>query len=356
MGAFRTGKVSRVLESTSRIVRLRVELPSGDIDAVAFPEMAGQIQEGDRVVVNTTGIELGLGTGGEGFVLWNLDGEGSVHPGSGHIVKLRYTPWQKQVLAAEEESSPHRDVLLTAERIDGVPVVACALHSQIGAAVAGIKAAAPGAVVGYLMTDAAALPIAWSRSVETLQREGLIDVTATCGHAFGGDIETVNLFSGLVALHHAGRAEAIVVGMGPGVVGTGTPLGFTAMEQGQILDAATALGGIAIAALRISFVDRRARHVGVSHHTLTALKVAARETCLIAVPELPEDRMKEVRDQLGGSGVDERHRLVEVDGAPGLRLLGEKGIRPTSMGRSIDETPELFVAASAAGALAARRL
>jgi hypothetical protein len=36
-----------------------------------------------------------------------------------------------------------------------------------------------------------------------------------------------------------------------------------------------------------------------------------------------------------------------------LRLLGERSIRPSSMGRTLDETPELFVAASAAGAHAA---
>ena len=45
--------------------------------------------------------------------------------------------------------------------------------------------------------------------------------------------------------------------MGPGVVGTGTLLGHTALEQGQILDAANALGGRSIVCLRISFADER---------------------------------------------------------------------------------------------------
>jgi hypothetical protein len=181
----------------------------------------------------------------------------------------------------------------------------------------------------------------------------LIDATCTVGHAFGGDLESVNVFSGLVALRVVGGCDAIVVAMGPGVVGTDTKLGFSAMEQGQILDAVTALKGTSIAALRISFVDLRDRHVGVSHHTVTALQIAARERTTVVVPVLPEDRRGEVMQQLEEAGISTRHDLVEVDGAPGLRLLGERSIRPSSMGRTLDETPELFVAASAAGAHAA---
>ena len=149
---------------------------------------------------------------------------------------------------------------------------------------------------------------------------------------------------------------SICVALGPGVVGTGTPFGFSSIEQGQVLDATTALGGRAIAALRISFEDLRERHVGISHHTMTALEVAARERCTIAVPELPPDRMDAVMGQLDASPLPARHDIVRADGGPGLRLLGEKGLRPTSMGRSMDESPELFVAAAAAGALAASYL
>lgn len=352
MAAFRTGKVVEVTRSDERLIECRVALAGAEIEAVGFPSMLGAVDVGDRVVVNTTGVELGLGTGGVAFLLWNLDGSGAVDAGDGHIVKLRYTPWQTEVLAAEAPESPHHDALLDAESLDGMPVVVCGLHSQLGAAAAGLKGAKPGATVGYLMTDAASLPLAWSRQVETLKEAGLIGATCTVGHSFGGDLESVNVFSGLVALKEAARVDAIVVAMGPGVVGTGTTLGFTAIEQGQILDAVTALGGAAIAALRISFVDLRERHVGVSHHTLTALRIAARERATVVVPTLPEDRADEVRTQLEAAGIYDRHAVVEADGGPGLRLLADSGLRPSSMGRSLDQTPELFVAASAAGAYA----
>lgn len=352
MAAFKEGIVRSVSHNDESLVEATVHIGDEEIEAAGFPKMLGPVAVGDRVVVNTTGIELGLGTGGVGFILWNLDGPGHIAAGDGHIVKLRYTPWQTEVLSAEAPESPHHQELQTATSLDGMPVVACGLHSQVGAAAAGIKAASPDAKVGYLMTDGAALPLAWSRSVRALRQAGLLDKTCTVGHAFGGELEAVNVFSGLLALRVAGEVDAVVVAMGPGVVGTDTALGFSAIEQGQVLDAVTALGGTAIAALRISFADKRTRHLGVSHHTLTTLRIAARETCRVAVPVLPEAHAKQVTDQLAAADLG-RHDLVEVDGGPGLRLLAERKLRPSSMGRSADEVPELFVAASAAGALAA---
>jgi hypothetical protein len=353
MAAFRTGVVKEIRTSSDTIVEFSVQLGDESVEAVAFPRMIGVVAIGDRVVLNTTGIELELGTGGVAFALWNLDGPGEVDPGPGHIVKMRYTPWQTEVMAAEAPESPHHQVLREAERIDGVPVIVCGLHSQLGAACAGILAAAPDTRIGYLMTDAASLPLGWSRQVRELKAAGLLSVTCTAGHAFGGDLEAVNVYSGLAALVHAGRADAVIVAMGPGVVGTGTTLGFTAIEQGWILDAVTALGGVSIAALRISFVDLRERHLGVSHHTLTALMTAARERSTVVIPLLPEDRRQEVAGQLRAAGIYEKHEVVEVDGADALRLLAERGIRPSSMGRPMDDAPDLFVAAGSAGVHAA---
>jgi hypothetical protein len=352
MAEFTTGIVHAVAPARRDMVRLEVDSPEGPLDVFGFVAMLGPVGPGDRVVVNTTGIALGLGTGGAGFALWNLDGPGPGAVGPGHVVKLRYTPWQLNVLAAEEEASPHHEALAEARSLDGVPVVACGLHSQVAGVAAGIGAAMPRARVGYLMTDGASLPLAWSDLVEGLADAELIHVTCTSGHAFGGDLEAVNVFSGLVALRHAGGADVIVVAPGPGVVGTGTALGFSSLEQGQVLDAASALAGRSVACLRISFADARARHRGVSHHSLTALSVAAREPCSVVLPVLPENQAARVRGQVEEAGLA-RHRLVERDGAPALALLEERGLRPTSMGRAVGESPELWLAAGAAGAEAA---
>ncbi len=352
MASFKTGEVVAVVSADDRIVAARVDVAGDEVEAVGFPRMLGPVAPGDRVVINMTGIDLALGTGGTAFILWNLDGPGTVELGDGHIVKMRYTPWQTEVLSVEAPESPDHEALANATDLGGTPVVACGLHSQIGAAAAGIKARHSDARVGYLMTDGGALPLAWSKNVGALREAKLIDVTCTAGHAFGGDIEAVNLFSGLVALREAARVDAMVVAMGPGVVGTGTRLGTTAIEQGQVLDATTALGGRAIAALRISFKDMRVRHVGISHHTITALTVAARERCTIALPTLPGEQATRIAADLESSGLRARHDIQEVDAGPALRLLAERGLRPTSMGRHMDEAPELFAGAAAAGGLA----
>ena len=354
MAAFAEGKVVSILEERPGLVRTRVATADGEIDAAGFPDMLGPLQPGDRVVVNVTGIALRLGTGGVGFIVWNLDGKPPSGPGEGHIVKLRYTPWQKEVLVAEELASPHHDALARVDSIHGTPVVACSLHSQVAGVAAGIKARRAEARVGYLMTDGAALPLAWSDLVTTLKAADLVDVTCTTGHAFGGDLESVNVFSGLAALKVAGESDFIVVAMGPGVVGTDTVLGFTGMEQGQVLDATTALGGRAIACLRINFVEARDSHRGVSHHSLTALRLAARERATVVVPVLESEREETVLRQLSDEGIDRRHDIVTADGAEGLALLSDRGIEPTSMGRTVAEIPELFLAAAAAGAVAAR--
>ncbi|CAN5529854.1 DUF3866 family protein [soil metagenome] len=356
MASFATGGVTEVLDAHPELVRVVVDIGTGIVEAHGYPHMLGPVAVGDRVVVNTTGLELDLGTGGVGFLLWNLDGSGPPGPGPGHVVKLRYSPWQTNVLAAEEPASPHHAALREACSIEGLPVVACGLHSQLPGVVAGIRAALPGARIGYLMSDGGALPLAWSALVRRLEEESLLDLTCTYGHAFGGDLEAVNVFSGLVALRVAGEVDAAVVSLGPGVAGTATALGFSGIEQGQVLDAAGALGGCPVASLRVSFHDERVRHHGVSHHTLTALTVAATRRCTVALPVLPREQRSVVEQQLRSRGIAERHDVREADGAPGVDLLRARGIVPTSMGTSMDEAPEPWLAAAAAGAVVAEVL
>src|SRR5881628_514067 len=61
--------------------------------AIAYPALVGAVAPGDRVVLNTTAVSLGLGTGGAHFVV-AVEGStgGGIEPGSGRTMKLRYTP------------------------------------------------------------------------------------------------------------------------------------------------------------------------------------------------------------------------------------------------------------------------
>src|SRR5574340_1405217 len=146
-----------------------------------------------------------------------------------------------------------------------MPVIVGTLHSQLGPAAAVFKKqAGMKRKLAYVMTDRAALPIALSEQVRHLKSKGLIDVTVTTGQAFGGDLEAVNIFSGLAAAKAIGGAEAAIVTMGVGVAGTETFLGFSGIEQGEIVNAVAAMRGRPIAVPRLNFADKRSRHQGLS--------------------------------------------------------------------------------------------
>jgi hypothetical protein len=350
--SFRTGTVVRLIEERPGLQRVEVDLGDGPERAYVLPQLTGPVGCGDAVVVNTTAVELGLGTGGWHVVHWNLARERWSEKGPGHIIKGRYTSLQADVGSTEE----HLSHLAEVESIEGMPVVALALHSQVPAAAVAIKDAAPDARVAYVMTDGAGLPIAMSDLVAECRDRGLLDATITCGHAFGGDFEAVSIFSALAVARHAAGADVALVAMGPGIVGTNTRLGFTGMEVGPILDAAAALGGDPIAALRVSFADPRARHVGLSHHSATALRLACRERVRVAVPCVGGPEEARLRADLADAGLAARHELVDVEPPDVLALFAAHDLVVSSMGRPAADDPVLFAAAGAAGALAARQL
>lgn len=349
MPSFRSGPVVCILEQRAGLQRVEVDLGNGPENAFVITQLTGNVAAGDRVVVNTTAVELGLGTGGWHVVHWNLAREEWHEPGPGHIMKLRYTSLQVDAGSAEE----HRPELTDVESIDGLPVVAASLHSQLPAVAVAFKQLAPDARLAYVMTDGAALPLALSDLVATLRDRGLLDATITCGQAFGGDYEAVSIFSALAIARHVAHADAVVVTMGPGIVGTNTRLGYTGLEQGPILDAVVALGGSAIACLRASFADPRPRHRGVSHHTQTALRIACRERITIALPRVGGDEEQTIRDDLERVGLTARHDVVDVAPSHVLALLERQDLHVTSMGRPAFDDPVLFECAAAAGALAA---
>jgi hypothetical protein len=128
----------------------------------------------------------------------------------------------------------------------------------------------------------------------------------------------------------------------------------SALASGHALNAAETLGGRPVAALRISFADDRERHRGVSHHSITILDRVCRVAADVAVPVLEGPERDLVWDVLRERHLEERHQLVEVDGRPALDELERSGVEVDSMGRTASDDPAFFLAAGAAGVLAAR--
>lgn len=355
------GTVAAVREG-AHIIECDVQVDDGRTGrAIVFPELSGPAKVGDRVLLNTTAVDLELGTGGQFFCVAItdsdtqpkgvvLDERAEKH---GHIMKLRYTPMQLDVLSVESPESPYHNTMARVDSLEGVPVVCCGLHSQVPLVAAAIKARAPHMRVGYVMTDQAALSLNLSKVLEQSVEAGLIDLTISSGQSFGGELEAVNLYSGLLAACHVGGCDVIIAGIGVGVVGTATPFGHGGIAQGEAINAVAALEGVPIACLRLSFADERKRHQGISHHTMTALERVAHRRALIAVPFIDNaTQSAELGRMLDGLDNTADHEAVEIE-EPLYDEAALRGVKVTTMRRTYEQDPAFFEAAFAAGALAA---
>ncbi len=326
----------------------------GEARALAYPALVGRPRPGDTVLLNTTALAMGLGTGGYAMVVAVPDRFPPDPAGPGHLVKARYTPLQATVLGADEQDSEHHAALRDADSIGGMPVVVADLHSALPAIIAGLHLDRPGTRVVYVMPDGGALPAWFSRTVATLREAGALAATVTAGQAFGGDLEAVTLHTGLLAARLVLGAEVAVVAQGPGNLGTGTRWGFSGVSAGEAVNAAAVLGGRPVAALRVSEADARERHRGVSHHSLTAYGRVALARAQVVVPDLPGPFGERVRADAEPLG--DRHELVTVP-VDGLEeAVRRSPVRVSTMGRGLDEDLAGFLAVAAAGRHAATLL
>ena len=330
---------------------IMVTVDGESVRALAYPHLVGEPRAGDRVLLNTTALHQGLGTGGYAIVVALPDRLPADQPLSGHIVKARYTPLQATVASADEQGSPHHELLRDASSIDGMPVVVADLHSALPAVLAGLFAASRTIRAVYVMQDGGALPAWFSRTVAGLRAAEWLTGTVTTGQSFGGDLETVTVHTGLLAARHVLRADVAVVSQGPGNLGTGTRWGFSGVAAGEAVNAVAALGGRPVASLRLSGADPRPRHRGVSHHSLTAYGRVALAPADVVVPSLPEPFGSAVAAD--AAPLAARHKLVTVP-VDGLEdALRECPVPLSTMGRDLDSDLAYFLAAAAAGRHAA---
>jgi Protein of unknown function (DUF3866) len=302
--SLRRGRVTAVVERLPELIRCEVDGAS----CIAYPRLTGAVEEGDDVIVNVQARELGLGSGGFDVLHANLTrGLDLAGTAGAHVMKLPYTPLQHAVLHAEESTA-------LAERLDGMPVVCCTLHSQVVPVCAGIG---EGVRVAYLQLPGGALPVSLSDAVRELKRRGLVETAVAVGACVDGDVHCVSTASAL-AWAAASGFEAAVCGIGPGIAGTATTFGHGGVAAAEAANAVSALGGRPILAVRISEADDRERHRGISHHALAVLSLCLGE---VAVSEEDTDGWR--------------------DACEGLPL--------SHMGRGPDDDPVFFESAFAAG-------
>jgi hypothetical protein len=318
----RRGRVTAILERHDDLIRLEVD----GRPCLAYPRLTGPVAVGDDVVVNVQAVELGLGSGGFDLLVVDLTrGLGLATEPGAHVTTLPYTPLQAAVRHAEEDAP-------LAASLEGMPVACCSLHSQVAPACAGLA----GRKVAYVQVPGAALPVALSDVVRELRARRLIDVAVAAGPCLDADVQCVNVYSALAWARAAGN-EAVVCAVGPGIVGTGTTLGHGGVAAAQAANAASALGGRPVLAVRVSEADRRARHRGVSHHSRAALELCLGEVA-VAWPA----------GRVAPAWLVPRH---EVDASRWREACRDLPL--SHMGRGPDDDPVFFEAAFAAGVLAA---
>ena len=306
----RRGLVTAVTERVEGLVRLEVD----GIPCVAYPRLTGEVEEGDEVLVNEQARLLGLGSGGFDVLYANLTrGLGLPREEGTHVVALPYAPGQVTLSHKEETDD-------LAASLAGMPVVLCTLHSQV----APVCAALGGLRVAYVQVQGGALPVSLSDTVRLLKERGLVEIACAVAPCLDADAQFVTVAAALAWAAAQGH-QAVVCSVGPGIVGTGSPLGHGALALAEAANTATALGGRPVLAVRTSEADERERHRGVSHHAEAVRRLALGELL--------------VADDADGEGWEE----------------ATAGLPLSHMGRAAAEDPSFFRAAYAAG-VAARRL
>ncbi|WP_134698880.1 DUF3866 family protein [Ammoniphilus sp. YIM 78166] len=330
------GKVLSILHEASDIQELVVEVQGEQSKAINYPGFTGFASVGDEVSLNTTAVNLKLGTGGYHFIVHILNKRQlPSEEVRGHIMKLRYTPLQLATGSCEEQGSPYHKLFCEQRSLEGMPVLVAELHSMLPIAVTYIKKINPALRVAYIMTDKAGLPISFSRHVRILKETGGLVGTITIGQAFGGDLEAVNIYTGLLAAKYILRADLVIVAMGPGIVGTGTTLGFSGMEQVEHLHAAYSLRGMPILVPRVGSADPRPRHQGISHHTLTVLEHTLVPAYIPILDEVVKDHPLKMGQSIWVIG--SQHQLSGLES-----LLAQYPETITTMGRTVEEDPLFF--------------
>ena len=335
MLCLRRGVVLAAGDPAGPMQQLDVRLGGDRRPALADVALVGPTQAGDDVVVNVAAPDLELGAGGFDVVHVNLTRglEGADTPG-GQVMKLDRTSLQHAVVPVELSAPPDAPIALPT----AAPVAILLLHGQLAPLAWSFDRAAPGARLGYVHTAGGALPGALAETVRALRARGLLSAHLTAGPAYGGEGDALTTAG---ALQH-GFAErhwhAAVCGPGPGTLGSWSALGHGGMVALESAHTAAALGCQVVICPRRSAADRRV-HRGLSHHTRMLLELALVPFVVAYAGERPR----------AGFG---RHewRPGEAD----LDAYAASGLPDRTMGPTLEEDPEFFAAALAAGGVLAQ--
>lgn len=319
---------------------LEVEVEGERRPAWADEALLGEMRVGDEVVVNVAARDLGLGSGGFDVVHVNLsrglEGGGG---GDAHVMKLNYTSLQHPVDPVERPLAGFEtDVMGPKGTTTSPPVLVVPLHGHLAPAAWAAAQARPGLRVGYVQTGGGALPGSLSRDVWMLRERNLLAGHIAVAPSYGAEHEALSAVGALDAAANELGWDAILIGPGPGIIGSDTAYGHGGMAALDSAHAALSLGLPTLISPRLSSSDPRDRHRSLSHHTRTVLELLLAPVT-VAIPE--------GEPEIAASLEPFDHDVEQV--SADLAGYAAAGLPATTMGRSLQDDPLFFKAALAAG-------
>ena len=335
--------VREVLGHYNDVTEVLLDIEHDVKKAINYENITGNIKVGDQVIVNTTACTLNLGTGGYHFVISNVSYPSKHIDKDGHGMKMKYTPMQIKCLLTEECNNRYQKYFNEPVDLSKGLIYIGELHSMLPPLCAGLKYYSKGRVkIAYIMTDHGALPLSFSKSVLTLKNKNLLNTTITTGNAFGGDYECVNIYTSIITAFEIAKCDVVIITMGPGILGTQTKYGFSGLELGLYVDMIAKLEGRCLYIPRIMFNDKRNRHLGISHHSITILSEIINNPVPIILPIMETKQMKYVYRQLMRNSLTKKHQVKFIDGKGITNAIKYYELFTTTMGRGIYEEPVFF--------------
>lgn len=346
---YKSAKVIDIYSLDENVDEVILDIEHNCKKAYNYKKMTGSVDIGDRVLVNTTACSLKLGTGGYHFIIANLDNLEKQMNNWGHGMKLKYTPQQVHISFCEEKDSPYHSLFQNTLKLKGKIVYIGELHSMLPPLCAYLKYNKRNIKICCIITDHGALPVFFSKNIRNLKFLGLLDKTISIGNAYGGDYECVNIYTGLQMAIDILKADITIITMGPGIMGTSTPFGFSSLEMGFYINFIKNKGGEVLYIPRISFEDPRERHYGISHHTLNVLSYIVDVPIPIVLPIMEKNKVKFVMKQLKDYGLVNRYPVIFRSGRAIVNSLRYFNLNPDTMGRGLREERDFFYALGAVG-------
>ncbi|WYP28137.1 DUF3866 family protein [Alkalihalobacillus sp. FSL W8-0930] len=315
--------------------------------AVLYKRFFPAVSIGTRLLINQTATALKLGSGGYDFVKHVMASKRQPTKSNNHIMKLRYTSLQ-HVGNSVEEMKELSSLFENHLSLQNKKIILAELHSMVPLIYDVATEIDAATSCCFIFDDSASLTIEISSHIRRLQLLSNFH-SITVGQCVGGEYDAVSLATALQFAHGYLQADLIIISVGPGVVGTGTKYGHSAMDIANWANTVGSLSGCPVWIPRLSFADKRERHYGLSHHTITPLLDFTYCPCVLVFPPLQSEQKQLIASQLTGAG-KANHRMIYSS-----KLSNEEAVKRAlavgkvkTMGREYNDDPVFFEAVSEA--------